>query len=125
GPGIEHDLDAPGLGMKIWHEHFNDHGWIGLADRGDRSCEMVGAAVLEIVARHRGDDDVLQAHASHGFGHPLWFVFLEGERFGGCDRAKPAGAGATFARDHHRRGALAPAFPAVWTLGAFTYGVQP
>ena len=40
------------------------------------------------------------------------------------DRAKSAGARATFARDHHRRGALAPAFPAIRTLRAFADGVQ-
>ena len=86
---------------------------------------MIRAAVLQIVARDGGDDDMLQFHPAHGFGHALRFVFFQRERFGGRDRAKSAGARAAIARDHHGRGPLAPAFPAVRALRAFANGVQP
>ncbi len=86
---------------------------------------MFRAAILQIVARDGGNDDVFELQSSHGFGDALRFVFLERERFRGADRAKAAGPGAAFARDHHRRGALAPAFPAIRALRAFADGVQP
>ena len=122
--GIEHDLDAPILRVKIGHEHFDDDRRIHLADRANRAREMIRAAIFQIVARDRGDDDMFQLHPPHRFGDALRFVFLEGERLRGRDRAKSAGARAAFARDHHRRGALAPAFPAVRALRALANGVQ-
>jgi hypothetical protein len=67
---------------------------------------------------------MFQLHPSHCFSHALRFVFLEGERFRRCHRAKSAGARATIARDHHRSRALAPAFPAVRTLCAFANGME-
>ena len=91
----------------------------------DGPSEMIRAAVLQIVARDRGDDDVFQFHPAHRFGDALRFVFFQRKRFRRCDRAKSAGARAAIARDHHRRGALAPAFPAIRALRAFANGVQP
>ena len=85
---------------------------------------MIRAAVFQIVARHRGDDDVFQFHPAHRFGDALRFVLFQRKRFRGGHRAKTAGARATIARDHHRRGALAPAFPAIRALRAFANGVQ-
>ncbi len=85
---------------------------------------MIRAAIFQIVARDGGDNDVLQFHPPHRFGDPLRFVFFKRERFRCCHRAKSAGARATIAGNHHRRRALAPAFPAVRTLRAFANGVQ-
>ena len=67
---------------------------------------------------------MLQSHSPDGFGDPLRLVFLERERLRGLHRAKSAGARAALARDHHGRGALAPAFPAIRALRAFANGVQ-
>ena len=58
GPGIENDLDAPALGVKVGHQYFDNDRWIHLANRRDSVREMIGAAVLEIVAGDRGDDDM-------------------------------------------------------------------
>jgi hypothetical protein len=125
GRCVENDLDAPGLRVKIGHEYLDDHRRIHFPDRADRAREMIRAAVFQIIARDRGDDDVLQSHPAHGLGDTLRFVFLQGKRLGGSHRAKPAGAGATFARDHHCRRSLAPAFPAVRALRALAHRVQP
>ena len=122
--GVEHELDAPILRVKIGDEHFDDDRRIHLADGADGAREMFRAAIFQIIARDRGDDDVLELHPPNGFRDALRFVFLERERFRGRDRAKAAGAGAAFARDHHSRGALAPAFPAVRALRALADGVQ-
>ena len=85
---------------------------------------MIRAAVFEIVARHRGNNDVFQLQSSHRFGDTLRFIFFERERSRRCHSAKSAGARATIAGDHHRGGALAPAFPPVRALRAFANGVQ-
>ena len=42
---------------------------------------MFGAAVFQVIARDRGDHDVLQPHPPDGFGDPLRLIFLERERF--------------------------------------------
>jgi len=121
---IEYDLDAPILRMKIGHQNFDNHRPIHLADRRNDAREMICAAVFKIVARHRGDDNVFQSHPAHRFGHALRFVLFERERFRRRHRAKSAGTCAAIARDHHRRRALAPAFPTVRALRAFANGVQ-
>ena len=54
----------------------------------DRLAEMFRAAVGQVVARHGGDDDVLQAHPAGGLGHARGFIGFEGERFGGGRRRK-------------------------------------
>ena len=125
GRGVEHDLDAPILSVKIGHQHFDDDLRIHFANGVDGPREMIRAAVLQIVARDRGDDDMFQLHPPHGFGDPLRFIFFQRKRFRRGDRAKSAGARATIARDHHRRRALAPAFPAIRALRAFANRVQP
>ena len=53
---------------------------------------MLRAAVLQIVARHGGDDNVPQPHPARRLGHALRLVGFERERLGGADRAKAAGA---------------------------------
>ena len=95
-----------------------------VANGANRARKMFGAAVFQVIARDRGNDDVFQLQSPDGFGNPLRFIFLERERFRRTHRAKSAGAGAALARDHHGRGALAPAFPAIWALRALANGVQ-
>ncbi len=85
---------------------------------------MIRAAVFQIIARDSRDYHVLQPHSPDGFRDALRFVFFECKRLGCCHRAKSAGACATFARNHHRRCPLTPAFPTVRTLRAFTNGMQ-
>ena len=68
---------------------------------------------------------MLQSHAPDRFRDALGFILFQRKRLRGADRAKAAGTRATFARDHHGRGALAPAFPAVRALRALADGVQP
>ena len=85
---------------------------------------MLCATVLEIIASHRGDDDMLELQAANRLGDTLRFVNLQRERFRGRDRAKTAGAGAAFACDHECGRSLAPALPAVRTLRALANCVQ-
>jgi lipoic acid synthetase len=48
-PGIEHDLDAPILRVKIGHQNFDDNRRIHFADRPDDTREMIRAAIWQIV----------------------------------------------------------------------------
>ena len=86
--------------------------------------EMFGAAIFQIIARDRGDDDVFEFQPFDRLGHTLRLVLLERERLCGADRAKSTGSGAAFTRDHHGGRALAPAFPAIRALGAFANGME-
>ena len=85
---------------------------------------MIGATVLQIVARDRGNDDVLQIHPLHCLGDALWLVVFQREWFRCCDCAKSACPRATIASDHESSGTLAPAFPAIRALRAFANRVQ-
>ena len=78
----------------------------------------------DVVARHGGNDDVLQPHPAGGFGHAERFVSLERERLGRADRAKAAGACAAVAGDHEGGRAFFPALPMIRALRALADGVQ-
>jgi hypothetical protein len=56
--GIENDLDAPLLRVKIRNEHFDNHRRIHLSNRRNGAGEVIGAAILEIVARDGRNDDM-------------------------------------------------------------------
>ena len=58
------------------------------ADSQDATAEVIGAAVGQVVAGHRGDDHMLQAQAGHGFGHPGRLIVLPGLWAGPCAPSK-------------------------------------
>ena len=68
------------------------------ADGQDAAAEVLGAAVGQVVAGHRGDDDVLQAEPGAGLGQAVGLVEGDGlglaplarrrTRKGGC-RSRP------------------------------------
>ena len=125
GRGIEDDLDAPFLGVEVGNQDLDDDRGIHGANRFDRAGKMIRATIFQIISGDGGNDDVLQTHPAHGLGDALRFIFFQRKRPGGGHCAKSTGPGAALTRDHHRRGALAPTFPAVRALRAFADGVQP
>ena len=122
---VEDNLNAPILRVKIGNQYFDNDRWIHRPNRRNRPSEMIGPAVLEIVACDSRDHDVFQFHAEHRLGYALRFVFLQRERLCRCYCAKSACAGATIASDHKGGCALAPTFPAVRALRALANRVQP
>src|SRR5881628_3068975 len=86
---------------------------------------MIGAAIGQIVARHGGDDDMIEAHAAGGFSDAGGLIEFQRKRFCGSDGAESASAGAAVAGDHEGGGSFAPAFPMVGAFGAFADGVKP
>ena len=125
GRGLEDDLDAPFLGVKVGNQNLYDNRGIHRANRLDRACKMIRATIFQIVSGDGGNDDVLQTHPAHRLRDAPRFILFQRERFSRSHGAKSAGPGAACTRDHHRRGALAPTFPAIRALRAFTDGVQP
>ncbi len=99
------------LVVEIRHQHFNDNPRVHLAHLLNGPPEMFRAAVLQIIPRHRRDDDVPQPHPARRLGHAHRLVGLQRQRFGRADRAKAAGARAAVAGDHERRRALFPSIP--------------
>ena len=93
--------------------------------RADRRREVRRAAVRQVVAVDRRDDDVLEAHARGGLREPERL-----ERVGrpvglaGVDVAVPAGAGARVAEDLERRRAAPPALGDVRAAGLLADRVQ-
>ena len=85
---------------------------------------MIRPAIGEIIARHGGDDDMLEPEALHPLSHTLGFILLERERFRRIHRAKTAGSGATVSSNHESGRAAAPALPAVRALRAFADCVE-
>ena len=85
---------------------------------------MIRSAIAQIVAGHRGDDNVFEPETTGGFGDAGRLVGFERERFGCADGAEAAGAGAMIAGDHESSRAPAPAFPMVGAFGALANGVE-
>ncbi len=80
-----------------------------MADGADGLGEVLGAAVVDVVAVDRGDDDVVEAELGDGVGDAPGLEGVEGVGAAGRDVAEGAAAGADLAHDHHGGVALAPA----------------
>ena len=85
------------------------------ADGADGGGEMRGAAVVEIVAVDRRDDDVIEPQLRHRLRDVVGLACIERARQSGLDVAERAGARAGVAHDHH--GGVAPG-PALGDVGA-------
>ena len=58
-----HAVDGGRVAEEVGRQHL-DGGAGPLADGEDAAAEVVGPAVGQVVARHRGDDDVLAGRAA-------------------------------------------------------------
>ena len=92
--------------------------------RLDHLDELAGAAIGQIVAIDRSDDDVLEPQLRGGFGDMLGLGRVDRARHPGLDVAERAGAGADVAQDHHRRVLLGPALADVGAGGLLAHGVE-
>ena len=88
------------------------------------AAKCAGAAVGQVVAVDRGDDDVLQAELRHGVGDAVGFVGVERAGQAGAHVAEGAGAGAGVAHDHHGGVALRPALADVGAGGFLAHRDQ-
>ena len=109
GPGRDDDLDRAVLAQEIGDQHLDRGRRRGGADRRNRPGEMAGAAVVEIVAVDRGDDDVLETEFADRLGDAPRLMRVDEVGAAGRDVAEGAGAGAHRAEDHYGGVPLLPA----------------
>ncbi len=89
-------------------------------DRG----EMVGAAVGEIVAVDRGDDEMGEAELGGGLRDVFGLMGIERAGQPGLDVAERAGPRAGVPHDHEGGMLLVPAFADIGAAGLLAHGVQ-
>jgi hypothetical protein len=109
---------------KIRDQSFDDDARLPGAHRPDAVREMRRAAVAQIVAIHRGDDHILQAHRRHGPGQMFRFWGVERVRPTVAHVAERTAPGADVAHDHESGRAVAEAFAEIGATGFFTDRVQ-
>ena len=124
GLGGKDDFQGEIPVQEVRDQDLDGDSRVELADLLDGLAEVFGSAVLEIVAGHGGDDDVLEPHPAGGLCDARGFVGVQGQGLESRHGAEAAGAGATVAGDHEGRGAPAPTFPMVRAFGAFADGVE-
>ncbi len=96
----------------------------GFADGFDAVGKMLCAAVAQVVAVDRGDDDVTQVHGFDGFCEVFRFVGVEHVGAAVSHIAERAAAGADVAHNHEGRRAFAETFADVWAGGFFANGMH-
>ena len=74
GPGGGDAIDGARLVAEIGRQHFDGGAGRQRPHPLDAGDELEGAAIVEIVAVDRGDDDMLQAHRCHRFRQMFRFV---------------------------------------------------
>src|SRR5262245_4939647 len=124
GPGLDHAVDGCRVANEVRGEHLDGRPR-PLANCQHATVEMVRAAVRQVVARHRGDHDVLQPQSRRRLRHALRFVGLDIECRAARDRTESARARAYVSEDHERRGPAGVALGAVWAAGIFAHCFQP
>lgn len=122
--GVDDHLEGGFVALEVTDEDFEGHVGAGVADADDGFGPEGGAAVGEVVAVDGGDDDVLEAEASEGFGDSSGFVAVGGWGLAGLDVTKSACSGAGVAQDHDGGDASVPAFADVWACCFFADGVE-
>ena len=95
------------------------------ADRLHDRREVRRAAVVEVVAVDRRDDDMPEAHRRDRLAHAARLVGIERSRQPRAHVAERAGARAGVAHDHQRRVLLGPALADVRAARLLADGVQP
>jgi hypothetical protein len=101
--------------LEIGHQDFDPGGWAGGLDGAGGRGEMGGAAVGQIVAIDRSDDDVLQAEALDGGGDAPRLIGIERAGAPMDDGAVGTIARADIAHEHEGGGAMRETFADIRT----------
>ncbi len=113
-----------GLLQEVRGQNFDCRVGRRSADRPDHLFEVLRAAIGEIVAVDRGNDDVAESHLLDGLGDVFRLVHIKRIGLAGRDVAEGAGAGADLTHDHEGRVFLVPAFADIWTAGFLAHRHQ-
>ena len=109
GLGRHDDFERAFLAQEIRRQDLDGRGRAARADGADGLREMLGAAVGEIVAIDRGDDDMGEPELEGRFRDMFRLGGIERAGHAGLDVAEGAGAGAGVAHDHEGGVLLVPA----------------
>ena len=112
------------LAQEIGGQHLDRGVRRAGANGADHGGEMRRAAIGEIVAIDRGDDDMAEPEPHDRVRDPRRLIAIERPRLAGADMAKAAGAGAGIAHDHHGGVADRPAFADIRAGGLLAHRVQ-
>jgi len=121
---IKNGAKSGGVSLKIGDERFHRSQRVCLAHRADGSGKEACAAVGQLVAIHRGQDDVPESESRDRFGDAAGLVGVQRLRSSGLDGTEPAGTGAHIAQEQERCRTVCPAFAEVGALRAFANGVK-
>ena len=118
------ELEGPLTPLEVRDEDLDRGLGQARANLGDASREGFRAAVLEVIAVDRRDDDVRQAHLRHGVREAdgLGRIVRLGRPMG--DRAVGAIPGTHVAQDHEGCGLVLPAFPDVGAARFLAHRVE-
>ena len=125
GLGGEDGRKGRVFALEVGYENLDPCGGGGGADGADNGRPVRGPAVGEVVARHGGDDDLVQPAGAHRLGHAARFVGVG--RHGGLlrDVAEAAVARALGAENEDGGMAAPPAVAEVRAGGGDADGVEP
>src|SRR5690606_32325918 len=121
GGDVQGDVHAPAV---VGHQGFQLHVGGRLADLGQPVGEVLGAAVTQVVAVHRGDHHVAQAQVGDRLGQVHRLVGIQRLGPAMADVAERAAPGADVAHDHEGGGAAGEALAQVRAGGLFADAVQ-
>ncbi|MNS29386.1 hypothetical protein D3C72_613840 [compost metagenome] len=108
----------------VRHQGLQLHAGGQLADLAQAIDKVLGAAVAQIVAIHRGDHHVLQAQLGDGHGQVHRLVDVQRPGPAMADIAERTAPGADVAHDHEGRGATGKTLAEVRARGFFADTVQ-
>ena len=118
--GIHDGLDVGKHALEVRRQRFDRGRGIRRLDRAHAGREMRGAAVRQVVAIHRGQHDVAEAHQRNRARGVRGLVGVEpAARIAGVHRAEAAGARAHRAHEEERRRAGIPALADVRAMRFF------
>src|SRR2546427_8283532 len=101
GRGVDHDLQGGRVTLEVRDEHLDRAAGDALADLPDARREDAGAAVTLIVAVHRCDHRVAEAHPGRRLRDPRGLPEVGGQAGQArLHRAEAAGPRADVAEDH-------------------------
>ncbi len=122
--GGDHGFERAVLAQEVRSQNFDRGLGRHRTDCGDRLGEMLGAAVVKIVAIDGCHDDVLEFEVRNGFCNSSRRRLHPTSKAGRRDIAERAGTCANAAHDHHGRMPLLPAVADVRAGGLFADGMK-
>src|SRR5689334_3309533 len=119
-----HSFEGGEVAFEVRNQQFDSNSWIERAYPKNRLGEMTCAAVGQVVAIYRGDNDVVEAEISHYQGNVAGLLRIKSQRLPLVDGTKAAAPCASISQDEKRGGFVAPALADVGAARFLTNGME-